>query len=120
MTILVDDGIVPREQEQSAEKEKVPGVIKVKTEPNMETEGRLANLQDGVVALGRELSSLRSFMQTMSNDFKTASQFVNASRGNGVSVGTATYSSQLSGGGQHRSTVTTVGSWDIVLLIAST
>ena len=99
VTILVDDGTVPRERERSVEKEKVPGVIKVKAEPDTETEGRVANLQDGVVALGRELGSLRSFMQTMSNDFKTASQFVNASRSNGVSVGTATYPSQLSGVG---------------------
>ena len=49
-------------------------------------------------------------MQTMSNGFKTASQFVNTSRGNSVSIGPVTYSSQLSEGEQCRTTVISVGS----------
>ena len=98
-----------REREHSTEKEKVPGVIKVKTEPDAETEGRLANLQDGVVVLERELDSLRSFMQTFSNDFKTASQFMNVSRGNGVAMSLATYPSLLSGGGNADQLLTLLG-----------
>ena len=67
-------------------------IIKVKVEPDTETEGRLANLQDRVVALGKELGSLRSFIQTISNDFNTASQFVSFDRGSSVTMSSVTYS----------------------------
>ncbi|KAH0581096.1 hypothetical protein H2248_012227 [Termitomyces sp. 'cryptogamus'] len=72
VAILVDSGTSFRSEETI--KERGPGMIKVKQEADLETEGRLANLQDGVMALGKEMSSLRGFMQTMNNEWKAKSQ----------------------------------------------
>ncbi|KAG6875787.1 hypothetical protein C0992_002337 [Termitomyces sp. T32_za158] len=72
VAILVDSGTSFRDD--GNQQGKVPGLIKVKQEADLETEGRLANLQDGVMALGKEMSSLRGFMQTMNNEWKAKGQ----------------------------------------------
>ncbi|KNZ73118.1 hypothetical protein J132_01284 [Termitomyces sp. J132] len=72
VAILVDSGTFFRSEETT--KERGPGMIKVKQEADLETEGRLANLQNRVMALEKEMSSLRGFMQTMNNEWKAKSQ----------------------------------------------
>ncbi|KAG6914081.1 hypothetical protein DXG01_002535 [Tephrocybe rancida] len=62
-------------------KETSPTSAKVKLE-EPEAEEKLAHLQDGVMAINKELTSMRSFMQTMTNELRNTSQFVQASRGN--------------------------------------
>ncbi|KAG6914053.1 hypothetical protein DXG01_002738 [Tephrocybe rancida] len=92
---LIDDR--SREDTRSYNLEKSP---KVKQE-NDETEGKLANLQDSVTALNKEMSSLRSYMQTMTSELRTTSQFINSNRNTGsVRVDSSTptlHSSQQAG-----------------------
>ncbi|KAG6904400.1 hypothetical protein DXG01_010348 [Tephrocybe rancida] len=70
-----------REFERSTTREMTMAPTKVKLE-QPEAEEKLAHLQVGVMAINKELTSMRSFMQTMTNELHNTSQFVNANRSN--------------------------------------
>ncbi|KAG6913542.1 hypothetical protein DXG01_006076 [Tephrocybe rancida] len=70
-----------REIGRSMPREASTAPVKVKIE-EPEAEEKLAHLQDGVMAINKELTSMRSFMQTMTNELRNTSQFVQSSRGN--------------------------------------